>query len=456
MSVLENAFAALSTEAKQDDAITVLGNILIELGQKLEQGQAVALDGPTLAALEAITINNPTDVSALATAALQQALLTQFQTTGGIVSTVQQKWRSDMSVQASFNTKWDITQVGAPPAVPNVAGGTLVIATGVNANDETLLTSKAMFTIPCRFQVGLALSQRIVNQEFRVEFVSCDPATGVVYPVGDVNYHQMGWMLDGATTTQGKYEVTNSGILLQSVASTITSPAALITFEGIAESDACRFAQRVLDTIGSSKVNSFRRDQNLPDPNLTYKLRIRFKNTGVPASSTNMTLAYALVNDYNELLTEVIGGQGNNESGTSIPVTVNNTTAVTSNATAMQAPSTSNTTTPAGNNLKVLSAATTNATSTKTTAGKLMSVLVGNNGAGWAYLKFYNKASAPTVGTDTPTEIIPIPPGQTVHFLPIVAIQFSTGIAWAITGGSADADTTAVAAGQVAGLMQWV
>ena len=48
--------------------------ILAELAGKLEPGQAVALDGATLAALETITVANPTDVSGLATQATLAAL----------------------------------------------------------------------------------------------------------------------------------------------------------------------------------------------------------------------------------------------------------------------------------------------------------------------------------------------------------------------------------------------
>jgi hypothetical protein len=68
------------------------------------------------------------------------------------------------------------------------------------------------------------------------------------------------------------------------------------------------------------------------------------------------------------------------------------------------------------------------------------------------YLKFYNKATAPTVGTDTPvaTEIIP---GNTAGAGFIVNIPdglaFSTGIAFALTTGLADNDTGAVAANEI-------
>jgi hypothetical protein len=96
------------------------------------------------------------------------------------------------------------------------------------------------------------------------------------------------------------------------------------------------------------------------------------------------------------------------------------------------------------------SAATTNATSVKATAGRVNMLNVSNLTAGAKFLKLYNLAVAPTVGTSTPFMVIPIQANST---LPVVhndiGIYFSTGIAYAITGAVADNDTTAVGANEV-------
>lgn len=100
---------------------------------------------------------------------------------------------------------------------------------------------------------------------------------------------------------------------------------------------------------------------------------------------------------------------------------------------------------------RLLSAAnTTNATSVKTLTGDVFKV-IGYNAGVVTYLKFYNKASAPTVGTDTPLFTIYLP-ANTAFALDLDGFNFSTGIAYALTTGSADADTGAVAAGAVLGL----
>lgn len=105
----------------------------------------------------------------------------------------------------------------------------------------------------------------------------------------------------------------------------------------------------------------------------------------------------------------------------------------------------------------VLSAATTNATSVKGSAGSLMSVSLSNSAASWRYFKLYNKASAPTLGTDTPLGIYGIPPGGSRDIdCGAFGIRLTTGIAYAITGGAAVADATVVAANDVHGHIVYV
>lgn len=100
------------------------------------------------------------------------------------------------------------------------------------------------------------------------------------------------------------------------------------------------------------------------------------------------------------------------------------------------------------------SAATTNATVAKASAGDLFAVQGYNTTASVVYLKLYNKATAPTVGTDTPIKTIAIPPNAPIPSNCAWAngLYFSTGIAYALTGAAADSDTTAVAAGAIVGL----
>jgi hypothetical protein len=99
-------------------------------------------------------------------------------------------------------------------------------------------------------------------------------------------------------------------------------------------------------------------------------------------------------------------------------------------------------------------AASTNATSVKASAGNVFNIVGTQTNAAARYLKLYNKASAPTVGTDTPIWTFYLPPtavGGGLFTLDFGAqpLYFSTGIAYALTTAAADADTGALSAGDV-------
>lgn len=96
-------------------------------------------------------------------------------------------------------------------------------------------------------------------------------------------------------------------------------------------------------------------------------------------------------------------------------------------------------------------AATTNPTSVKSSLGNLYQIQGYCAAAAPVFLKLYNKASAPTVGTDTPIWTRRLAPGAEFS-LPFSGFLFSTGLAFAITAARADSDTTAVAAGDVTDL----
>jgi len=101
---------------------------------------------------------------------------------------------------------------------------------------------------------------------------------------------------------------------------------------------------------------------------------------------------------------------------------------------------------------RLVSAASTNATSLKASAGTLYTLTAFNLNAAVRYLKLYNKASSPTVGTDTPVATFAIPAattgaGFTISFP--FGFDFGTGIAYATTTGAADSDTGAVAANEI-------
>jgi hypothetical protein len=93
------------------------------------------------------------------------------------------------------------------------------------------------------------------------------------------------------------------------------------------------------------------------------------------------------------------------------------------------------------------SAATTNATVVKNSSGDVQKIILRNTSASDRFLKLYDKATAPTVGTDTPRDTYSLPAGG--YLTLDVNEHFVTGIAYAITGAAADADTTPILAGDI-------
>lgn len=99
------------------------------------------------------------------------------------------------------------------------------------------------------------------------------------------------------------------------------------------------------------------------------------------------------------------------------------------------------------------SAATTNGTLLSAVPCDVYHVSATNTTAALKYLKLYNKASAPTVGTDVPVMTIALQPSNVLTQIPIdLGLYFNKGLAIAITGAAPVADATAVAAGDVVGL----
>src|SRR5690606_5833863 len=80
-----------------------------------------------------------------------------------------------------------------------------------------------------------------------------------------------------------------------------------------------------------------------------------------------------------------------------------------------------------------IAAANTNAASVKAAAGRLHQVQVTNVAAYAVYLKLYDKASSPTVGTDTEVLTFGVPAGGSINIPFVGGLPFAAGIAIAIT-----------------------
>jgi hypothetical protein len=101
---------------------------------------------------------------------------------------------------------------------------------------------------------------------------------------------------------------------------------------------------------------------------------------------------------------------------------------------------------------KLISTASTNANVIKASGGNLYSIIAIGVTSTVRFLKLYNKATTPSVGTDVPIMTIPVPAntqGAGISIPFSMGVNFPLGIGIAITSGSADDNSGAVGAGDV-------
>jgi hypothetical protein len=392
-----------------------------------------------------------------------------------LVGNARDKFRDQFFAFDTVNN-WELVQTGAGMAI-SVAGAVggaryLNIASGTTINSETIILSRSSYRLPVKFAFAATLSQRIVNQEFFVELVGVDDngvvETDATFPSPNTldALNAASWKFDAAVATQAKYLVRGQGVSeLLSAASTIGTTAATGTTPNfvpgsitsiIADMEEAVFTNQLIDSLAVIP-NIAKRSQYLPDTGKAYKIRIRAKNLGTaPASSTDFRLHFVRILDTTRFTVDfsrnmgrgtdladalpVFVGNGVTVANASLPVAFNSTVAPAASATG------------ALTKARIMAAASTNATSVKATAGRLYEVHLCNVSAALKFVKFYNKATAPVVGTDIPAATYPIAAnGGRLEIVSINGISFATGIAYAITGAVTDADATAVATNDVVG-----
>lgn len=276
------------------------------------------------------------------------------------------------------------------------------------------------------------------------------PATGTgTLSVYGHSYQQV--LYDGTTATSTKYDAARKGWASGATTATINTTASpghvaqifqeettsLLGDSTPASSTAFQFTQR------ASRL------QNIPNADSPLFFQIRVLNgTVAPASTTTLTLNFATVESLS-VTPVVIENASQLGAGAAMPVQImgGNLGTQAVSGTLTSAGTTTNTpATPTAYSLT--SAATTNAAVVKASAGTLYGIVLSNPTATGTFVKFYNKTTAPTVGTDVPVVTIPVAAGAcVVHEYGAVGLRFGTGIAIAATAGALATDTAVTVAG---------
>jgi hypothetical protein len=391
-----------------------------------------------------------------------------------LVGTVKEKFRDDFLTFIDGD-KWDVIQQGTGQtiSVDGLLAGAryLKMTSGTTADAETIIRSKVAFCGPVKLAFSLTSSQSIANSECHIEMVEVDPVTGALItdtsvftaPTFNNARNGFGMVFDGVSQNNAKIKVRGQGVSeYVSVAASIGTNARIATgvtpnfqapviVELLMQTELASMNVRAADSPAVAIVG-LTRTSYVPNTDRFYCIQIRVKNLATaPASNTDWRIHFVRLLDATRLSVDfgMIGGSEAALLAPPVRVISTVSTPITGTVTASVTP-------PAPVTPYFLnSAATTNAALIITGTSGLTSLYATNTGASAAFVKLYNKATAPVVGTDIPEMVIPIPaavaglPGVAAPNIGFIGMRFALGLGIAITGGAADTDTSAVAAGQV-------
>ncbi|UFZ05467.1 hypothetical protein LQG66_03885 [Bradyrhizobium ontarionense] len=346
-----------------------------------------------------------------------------------------------------------------------VASSALTVNMGTIVGAERWYLSRDTFLGKEDILVVLSKSQALAANSIFVGLIEVDAATGI--PLlnpnfaadgnGSMEFTNRGGVEFGLTATNTAFQAEAIGDGSPNKAAGGIGNAAVAwttAQECLIEIDSRDITTQTsaVDTVSAKGSQGSRVSTQCPNDKKLYKLVMRFRNVTAPGSATTVTVQRALVVNNFEQRVQISTGEGDQLASKGIPVILvgaNGSGSVLGTIYTLWGTAYGSGVT---NYHKAIAAATTNPTSVRNAAAVVTGGQIFNASASVKYFKLYNKASAPTVGTDVPIETWGIPAGG---FLPVAeligtaGLRLTTGLAYAITGAAADSDTTALAAGDV-------
>lgn len=385
----------------------------------------------------------------------------------------------------------------------NQTGGNLVITSGTTARSETIIRSNKAWSDSMTLRWATALSQRIVNQSFVVELVdvigdglayTITSATAVTVTIpgnpftasnvgqqvtignfagtgtflsgaaiiasvsgNDVTFTVSGFaagtgtcsiwgwnfqqlVYSGTSATSGAAFNTQRRGWPRGATATSTSSTASAGHVGIidVEDGQVSWAEQARGLTTSPPALRGAWYGDVPDGDVGLRLQFRLLNgSTAPASTTTWTIGFAAIENYTPQQVSVSSVRPQNPAGITRTVVESGSIVIVPDARVFYSPTA----------YSAVSTASTNAAAVKTTAGNLFEISVSNPTASAIFVKLYNKASAPTVGTDVPILTLQVAATTTQSFeFGVYGKRFATGIAIAATNGVLATDTTNAAA----------
>ena len=388
-----------------------------------------------------------------------------LRSTTSFCNDMEMRWQSILSqriINQSFVVELvDVIGDNLPLTVNSATSVTITFAPGQNpftaanvGQSMSIGAIEGVAGIPARYAIASTTATTVTFT------VSSWPASG------SGSCSLFGWnfvrcVYSGAVATTMNFDTQRNGYNTGDTAATINTSASPghMGIMQVTSGNATLLDQLIASATTLQTAVRANRVVNMPDEDQNLFLQLRIVNgSTAPATTTTWTVGMSAVYDFrtaNVTINDVrptglsssmpvqIGG-GTLPAVTTV-TTVGTVTAVTTAGTPL-APATP---------YFINSLATTNIALILTGTSGLAAFYATNTGATAAFVKLYNKATAPVLATDVPEMIIPIAaasggfPGVASLPMGFNGFRFALGLGIAITGAVGDTDATAVAAGQV-------
>jgi hypothetical protein len=343
----------------------------------------------------------------------------------------------------SISDNWTVLRNTGGMAVQQT-NGSLVIVTGTGVA-EFMLVGKTQVSIPANLTAVMSVSARNSNQDTRIGYLEVDAAGNYVPNPNLANFPNnfCAVLFDGTSTSTMKLETLSGGhTSTQQVAvSSQNTSSGTIEYAIEARPEDIMYGQITANSTSSRSTAGARISTMVPSPQRRYAPFIWVRNIAA-TTTTTVTIQRIISMDIQELQAEIGGGRGTSMASSAVPIisvgTINSSMDQARGSTSsnnMQAPYRQ--VLPTGLNQSVV----------KSSPGKIYGGSITNTGTSNIFVKFYNRTTAPTVGTDPISYTLAILAGETVYIpdaFGVYGLYFSAGIAIATTLGLPDNDTTAI------------
>lgn len=395
------------------------------------------------------------------------------------------------------------------------SGGNLLITSGTTVNSESIIRSNPMFRDSFILKFQVALSQRIINNNFFVELVdvigdnlvaSITSANSIVvtipnnpftianvgqsmfiggyngtgvyvggrYPIASVSGNNVTYTISGATAGTGTvsvfgwnyynctynsinatlaiFDTQRDGYGSLPISSVISSTAPTLGHLGIIthEDGNSSFSDQVsTSSILQQSILRASKVLGVPSENTNLFLQIRSLNGSVaPSTTTTMTVNMVSVENHTPQ-TVNLSQVKNSGAINSLPVTFgNNSQFVTTSAASVINTQYSASLGAGALRFHLVSAGNTNATLIKSGQSKIIGWSIQNTTSTAKFVKLHNGATAPTAGVGV-VQTIGIPANWRDNYTIDGGIFYSLGLGITTTNLGADADSTAILAGDL-------